>query len=96
MTEPTLNCYIWVVGSHTHWIENGKNVYKVKKIFHYNSLEDRTFENSNYNLTFAFEIQLPEFIIGMTSDISEKVMNGELEAKVIYDPATKKWSAVTW
>jgi hypothetical protein len=62
-------------------------------MFFYNSLEDRTFERSNYNLTFAFEVQLPEFVIeGVTREISEKVFNGEMKAIVVYNPKTKKWS----
>ena len=96
MTEPTLNCYIWVVGAHTHWVENGLQLYTPKRIFFYNSLEDRTFKNANYNLTFAFEVQLPEFIIGVSSKMSKQVMNGEKQGTVVYNPSNKKWSARVW
>jgi hypothetical protein len=97
MSESTLNCYIWVIGAHSYQEKDNLQMYNLKKIFFYNSLEDRTFENSNYNLTFSFEVQLPEFVIeGVTPEISEKVFRKELNAAIFYNKETKKWSAQTW
>ena len=78
--KPFLNCYIWVVGAYDYKNINGEKIYKLKKIFFYNSLTDRTFDNQNELSSYSFEIQIPEFVItGVTREISEMVIEGKIE-----------------
>jgi hypothetical protein len=92
MNNAFLDCYIWVIGLYQYWIDGDLFVYNTKKVFYYNSLNDRTFENANDNSTHAFEIQIPEFCIdNVTTELSKKTCDGLISPLVCYNIKTNKW-----
>jgi hypothetical protein len=75
-----LDCYIWVLGAFDYEIKNEQKYYKLKNIFFYNSLNDRSFKHQNDLSSYSFEIQIPEFVIKkVTRQISEKVIKKEMK-----------------
>lgn len=95
MLEATLNCYIWVVGA----IPNKQNLYPLKDIFFYNSLEDRTFSHQNDLSSYSFEVQIPEIVIGkLDKNISEYVYNNKQQIVNSKQPMLKhfngKWEYI--
>jgi len=91
-SESFLNCYIWVVGGYTEQKTETTSVkYPVKKVFKYNSSEDKTFEKANDNMTPFFEFQIPHFLIqGISEQNAIDVISGA-PFYIFYNPAKNIW-----
>lgn len=93
MSKAFLDCYILVVGAYTEFEKTSDHIeYQIKKIFKYNSLEDRDFRYQNDNRSPYFEIQLPHFLIqGVTENLCEKLISKTSMVNIWYNKEKDNW-----